>query len=96
MLTKADLLQGYRVYNTWMGEPIKLIFLEKILQVVEQQQLIAKAAETGNYLTNQLMELEKMYPSILGSTRGKGMFIAFDIFENKREKLVKEMLHKGK
>ena len=79
-----------------MGEPIKLIFLEKIVQIIQQQNLIAQAADTGNYLTDQLVKLEKMYPMLMNSTRGKGMFIAFDILQNKREKLVKEMLQKGK
>ena len=78
-----------------MGDPIRLIFLEKVVQIVQQQNLIAQAADTGNYLIDQLMKLEKMYPMLMNSTRGKGMFIAFDILQNKREKLVKEMLQKG-
>ena len=92
----TPIFQGYRVYNTWMGEPIKLVFLEKVLEVMRQQDLIAKASDTGNYLMNQLMTMEKSYPGLIGATRGKGMFIAFDIFQDKREKLVRELLQKGR
>ena len=79
-----------------MGDPVKLIILDKVLRVVEEEQLIAKAEATGNYLMDELKQMERTYPGVLGATRGRGMFIAFDIFDGKREKVVNEMLQRGK
>ncbi|CAK8671881.1 4-aminobutyrate aminotransferase, mitochondrial-like [Clavelina lepadiformis] len=87
---------GYRVYNTWMGEPIKLVLLEKVLDVVKEQDLVFQAENTGHYVVNGLRQLEKMFPELLSAIRGRGMFIAADITEaGKRETFVKKLLQKG-
>lgn len=87
--------QGYRVYNTWMGDPIKLVLLEKVLQVTKRENLIAKAAQTGEYLMKNLLEVQKQHAGLVGRSRGRGTFIAFDVLQNKRESFIGKMLQKG-
>ncbi|XP_076818755.1 4-aminobutyrate aminotransferase, mitochondrial-like [Clavelina lepadiformis] len=86
---------GYRVVNTWMGEPIKLMLLEKVLEVVQSQNLLLQAEITGHYIMNGLRQLEKLFPELLSCIRGRGLFIATTVENGKREKFVTNLLQKG-
>ncbi|CAH0720809.1 unnamed protein product, partial [Brenthis ino] len=69
---------AYRVFNTWMGDPGKLILLEKVLQVIKNENLLAVVNETGKVLKNGLHDLEKEFPSKINSVRGRGTFLSFN------------------
>jgi len=75
--------QSYRVFNTWMGEPAKVILLEAILKVISSQNLLANVERTGNRLKTGLLTLQKQFPSI-HSVRGRGTFLAFNAADSKR------------
>jgi len=87
---------GYRVYNTWMGEPIKLMLLEKTIGVISEQGLVEQAAYTGNYLREGLKDLEAKYPGALNSVRGRGTFCAVNGRDMEfRDKVMSGMMNKG-
>uniref|UniRef100_A0A1I8BCI3 Gamma-amino-N-butyrate transaminase n=1 Tax=Meloidogyne hapla TaxID=6305 RepID=A0A1I8BCI3_MELHA len=71
--------EPYRIYNTWMGEPTKLVLLEKIVQIVKRDQLVNKAKNIGNSLLVELNKLEKRYPNMLKNSRGIGTLCSFDM-----------------
>uniref|UniRef100_A0A915MFM8 4-aminobutyrate aminotransferase n=1 Tax=Meloidogyne javanica TaxID=6303 RepID=A0A915MFM8_MELJA len=71
--------EPYRIYNTWMGEPTKLVLLEKIVQVIKRDQLVQKAKNVGNDLLAELKNLEKCYPHLLKNSRGLGTLCSFDM-----------------
>nr|CAD2172161.1 unnamed protein product [Meloidogyne enterolobii] len=71
--------EPYRIYNTWMGEPTKLVLLEKIVQVIKRDQLVSKAKNVGNDLLAELKNLEKCYPHLLKNSRGLGTLCSFDM-----------------
>lgn len=35
---------GYRIFNTWMGDPLKMLALDTIIDVIEQEDLLARDA----------------------------------------------------
>ena len=37
----------YRIYNTWMGDPAKVLQLEQVLDVIREDKLIENAAEVS-------------------------------------------------
>jgi 4-aminobutyrate aminotransferase / (S)-3-amino-2-methylpropionate transaminase len=39
--------EGYRIFNTWMGEPSKVILLENVIEVIQRDNLLANAQVTG-------------------------------------------------
>ncbi|XP_015116761.1 4-aminobutyrate aminotransferase, mitochondrial [Diachasma alloeum] len=87
---------GYRVFNTWMGDPSKLILLEAIIKVIEQDRLLEKVSKVGKYTLEQLKSLEKEHSTLINSSRGRGTFIAFDgATAEIRDKIVKKLLSKG-
>ncbi|XP_072943759.1 probable 4-aminobutyrate aminotransferase, mitochondrial [Epargyreus clarus] len=69
---------AYRVFNTWMGDPGKLILLEKVLKVIKNENLLTVVNKSGKVLKDGLHQLEKEFPNIINSVRGRGTFLAFN------------------
>lgn len=79
-----------------MGDPIKMVILDKYIELAKRMNAPDCASKTGKYLHKNLRELEEKYPGILQNCRGRGTFRALDIIpEGAREKLLKSMLNKG-
>ncbi|XP_063378091.1 4-aminobutyrate aminotransferase, mitochondrial-like [Cydia fagiglandana] len=70
--------QAYRIFNTWMGDPGKLILLEQVLRVIQQENLLSNVQKTGKVLKDGLHDLEKEFSNIINSVRGRGTFLAFN------------------
>ncbi|XP_066943437.1 4-aminobutyrate aminotransferase, mitochondrial [Macrobrachium rosenbergii] len=88
--------QGYRIYNTWMGDPGKVIMLEEVIRVVKRDHLLENVQECGDILMKGLATLEKQYPQHINSTRGRGTFIAFDGSDaSKRDAIIGKLKMKG-
>jgi len=67
---------GYRVFNTWMGEPIKMLQLSTILDVIERDGLIENTRQAGAVLEQGFERLQAAHPAKLHSARGVGTFRA--------------------
>ena len=50
--------QGYRVFNTWMGDPSKVILLEEMVKVIKDWRLLENAATVGDGIVNSLTRLQ--------------------------------------
>lgn len=88
--------QPYRVFNTWMGDPGKLLLLESILKVIKQESLLKNVEKTGAKLKNGLLQAQKDYPNLLNSTRGRGTFLAINCASTKmRDDVVAALKQKG-
>ena len=75
---KDSLTTPYRVYNTWMGDPAKLLLLEATLQVMKSEKLVEATVTTGKFFKAGLFTLEKDFPGLIENIRGNGMLLAFD------------------
>ena len=96
--TKADMVpdQPYRVFNTWMGDPSKVLMLEAVLECVERDGLIDNARETGDVLKGGLEALADAYPGKLMNVRGVGTLVAADLASGaERDGAVKELRAEG-
>lgn len=69
---------GYRIFNTWMGEPIKLVQLQVILDVIERDGLLRVTEDAGEVLQTGLARLASDHPHVLENARGVGTFCAID------------------
>merc|ERR1712039_611052 len=54
--------QGYRIFNTWMGDATKLLLFKAVLQTIETEGLQTKARTTGQEITRILTEAARTYP----------------------------------
>jgi L-lysine 6-transaminase len=66
-----------RINSTWGGSLVDMVRSSKILEIIEEDNLCAKAAESGQYLQDKLMQIAQNTP-IISNIRGKGLLTAFD------------------
>jgi len=70
--------QGYRIFNTWMGDMAKLLLLRAVLRVAEEERLGAQVVQVGAQLMRTLHAAQRKHPRRLSNIRGVGTIIAFD------------------
>lgn len=70
--------EGYRIYNTWCGDPSKMLLLEQVLKVVREENMVEGARTTGKFMLDGLLELQKLYPDLISNARGIGTLCAID------------------
>lgn len=88
--------QAYRVFNTWMGDPGKLVLLEVVLNVIKRDGLLKNVTKVGAKLKSGLFEAQNEFPHLLNSTRGRGTFLAINCKDGKlRDNVVGRLKAKG-
>jgi 4-aminobutyrate aminotransferase-like enzyme len=68
--------EGY--FNTFAGSPVAAAVGNAVLDVIEQEDLMANALRVGDYLRQCLRQLATRHAAI-GAVRGAGLFIGVDI-----------------
>lgn len=69
--------ESSRINSTFGGDFIDMLRFKLILEVIEQENLLANATEKGTYLKSKLQEVLKNRPQ-LSNLRGEGLFVALD------------------
>lgn len=88
--------QPCRVFNVWMGDPVKILMLEAVLKTIEAENLLTHVCYVGNYLLCQLNTLQHEFSDLINSVRGRGFIIAFDTScKDTRNKLMYLLRTKG-
>lgn len=87
--------QPYRIFNTWLGDPSKLVLLEAAVKFIKQQNLVENISKVGDHLLNELKSIEKRYSNVVMNARGRGTFCAIDFKTPElRDKAIK-ILHQN-
>lgn len=88
--------KGYRIFNTWMGDPSKNVFLTEVLNVIRRENLLDEVTRSGKVLLQGLYELQAQYPHLLSRARGQGTFCAIDARDDvTRDNLLLKTRDKG-
>jgi 4-aminobutyrate aminotransferase/(S)-3-amino-2-methylpropionate transaminase len=88
--------QTYRIFNTWLGDPLRAIELKTIIDVVERDNLLDVVNNSGKILMNGLQSIQQKYPNLIANIRGQGTFCAFDVVTvEKRTELQQLMRNNG-
>jgi acetylornithine/succinyldiaminopimelate/putrescine aminotransferase len=89
--------QPYRVFNTWMGDPSKLLLLQGVLEVVRRDSLLDLVRKSGEKLLAGLRSFEQEFPHLLHSARGRGTFLSVTCSSARlRDDFVARLKKKGK
>ncbi|KAK6312546.1 hypothetical protein J4Q44_G00182100 [Coregonus suidteri] len=59
--------KAYRIFNTWMGDPSKNLFLAEVLNVIRRENLLEEVTRSGKTLLQGLYQLQDQYPNLLSS-----------------------------
>ena len=67
-----------RINSTWGGNLVDMVRFGRILEIIEKNNLVSNAAETGQFLLDGLQSLANDFDEVL-NPRGRGLFCAFDL-----------------
>ncbi|KFA75669.1 hypothetical protein S40288_08578, partial [Stachybotrys chartarum IBT 40288] len=72
--------KAYRQFNTWIGDPARVIVSKAVIEEILSNDLVAQCARVGDVLYTELEKLSTQYPEQIKNLRGKnqGTYIAFD------------------
>ncbi|OAQ65443.2 aminotransferase class-III [Pochonia chlamydosporia 170] len=72
--------KAYRQFNTWIGDPARVIMSKAVVQEILSKDLAGQCARVGEVLYKEFEKLATKYPNHVKNLRGKGMgtYIAFD------------------
>lgn len=81
VVTKPEILQDFAkncgYFNTFGGNPVAAAAAMAVLEVIEDEGLVANAAAAGARLLGGLSALKSRYPAI-GDIRGAGLFVGVE------------------
>ncbi|MXV51338.1 L-lysine 6-transaminase [Pedobacter sp. HMF7647] len=66
-----------RINSTWGGNLVDMVRSSKIMEIIEEDNLVNNAALVGEYLQKELLKLSEKYDKI-SNVRGRGLLTAFD------------------
>ncbi len=67
-----------RINSTWGGNLTDMVRFTRILEVIEEDQLVRDAGQKGQYLLERIKELYEHFEAVT-NPRGRGLFCAFDL-----------------
>jgi 4-aminobutyrate aminotransferase-like enzyme len=105
--TSLEIMSAFRkafgYFNTFGGNPVSCAAANAVLDVLEKEDLVKKADETGHYAKAGLRKLADKH-AIIGDVRGHGLAIGAELVTDRKskkpataeaERVVNMMRHKG-
>src|ERR1700742_4336871 len=68
-----------RINSTWGGNLVDMVRSRRILEIIESDGLLDRAAEAGRCLLDQVGALEAEFPGLVFDVRGRGLICAFSL-----------------
>ena len=67
-----------RINSTWGGNLVDMVRFDRILEVMEEEDLVDHAGTVGDHLQQRLHDLADAFPAVT-NVRGRGLMCAFDL-----------------
>jgi L-lysine 6-transaminase len=81
-----------RINSTWGGNLVDMVRSRRILEVIESDGLMVRAAKAGRYLLDRLEDLAVEFPELVLDVRGRGLMCAFSLpSAAQRDELVRRL-----
>lgn len=71
--------EPYRIFNTFLGDPLRGAQLEVVLEIIERHQLLDNVRVTGAWFLVELEALSERSGGLLSGARAAGTFAAVDV-----------------
>jgi L-lysine 6-transaminase len=78
-----------RINSTFGGNLVDMVRATRILEIIQEEDLVENARIVGHYLLENLLKLEKEFPTSVSNSRGLGLFCAIDIDSKERREILK-------
>jgi 4-aminobutyrate aminotransferase-like enzyme len=79
----AAVPEEVELFSTFGGNPVACAAALAVLDVIEDEGLVANAAETGSYLRQGLEALARRHP-VVGDVRGEGLLLGAELVDEER------------
>jgi 4-aminobutyrate aminotransferase-like enzyme/Ser/Thr protein kinase RdoA (MazF antagonist) len=79
----AAVPEEVELFSTFGGNPVACAAALAVLAVIEDEGLVANAAETGSYLRQGLEALAARHP-VIGDVRGEGLLLGVELVDEER------------
>ena len=79
-----------RLNSTFGGNLVDMVRATRILEIIDEENLVENARVVGEYLHKNLLELQEEYPLLVSNVRGLGLFCAMDMDAHQNRELIKE------
>jgi 4-aminobutyrate aminotransferase-like enzyme/Ser/Thr protein kinase RdoA (MazF antagonist) len=77
------------LFSTFGGNPVACAAALAVLDVIEEEGLVASAGEVGSYLRQRLATLAERHP-LIGDVRGEGLLIGVELADTRREPMTRQ------
>src|SRR5690606_15711224 len=85
-----------RINSTWGGTLVDMVRSTKILEIIEEDQLLEHVAGLEGFLLGELTQLSQDFPNLISNVRGRGLFCAFDFSSpEQRNAFLREGMKQG-
>jgi L-lysine 6-transaminase len=85
-----------RINSTWGAHIVDMLRAARMLEVIERDGLVDRAARMGDRLLRGLQELARNHEDLVGNARGRGLMCAVDLPEEEtRDRVVRTCLEDG-
>jgi len=85
-----------RINSTWGAHIVDMLRAARMLEVIERDGLVDRAARMGDRLLQGLHELSRNHGDLVGNVRGRGLMCAVDLPEvETRDRVVRTCLEDG-
>ncbi len=89
VVTRADIMHefrtAFRYFNTFGGNPVSCAAAMAVMDVIESEGLMTRAAGVGAYAKDAMQSLANKH-EIIGDVRGKGMFFGAELVTDRATK----------
>lgn len=85
-----------RINSTWGGNLTDMVRSRKYFEIIEEDNLIQNAELVGNYLLQNIYELQREFPEFVSNARGLGLMCSFDMPNPEIRKTFLTELYKNK
>lgn len=68
-----------RINSTWGADLTDMVRSKHIMKVISEENLVDNARHMGQFLLQNLKEIQKEYPALISNARGLGLMCSFDL-----------------
>ena len=88
--------ESSRINSTWGGNVVDMVRFTLYLDIIEKENLVTRAKESGKYLQSKLHDVQGEFGGLVSNARGLGLFCAFDLPDgDKRDSLAGLIAEEG-
>ncbi|MGE5679498.1 MAG: L-lysine 6-transaminase [Bacillota bacterium] len=85
-----------RINSTWGGNLVDMIRSKRNLEIIEEENLVENARINGEFLLDNLLNIQDNFPALVSNARGLGLMCAFDLPTTEIRKEFVELCYKNR